>query len=316
MRGVGLALGAVSVLAVAGLASNASGSRAWTHDQHERFGGRFRRAPVPAGYTRFALPFVRGYALEQRVSPEGRSEVGTGLYHVTTNLPMVLADRDAAHPLGRLRSRRELRAMGRAGVGLGGGGRDAAPDLVSVGLTLDGALWVLQGMRLMARAVHAQVEPDEAMDQMLDLTSSTMDILESAMDWMSDTEDEDAETLQAAHGFELENKANERDVRNARKRGGNPGHVLYESLATYEETLVNTLAEWISNGWISDDENTCSAPVGFTERAEKFARVRVEDIGLLQVAGRRDAKPDHVGSECELRFKPEDLAVIGVWVPK
>lgn len=91
------------------------------------------------------------------------------------------------------------------------------------------------------------------------------------------------------------------------------GHLLYERLAGYEETLVNTLGEWISNGWISDDEMTCTAPVGFTERAEKFASVRVENLGLLQLAGRKGAGPEFVNNECELRFRPEDLRVVGAW---
>ena len=90
-----LTLGVVAGLAVAGLARRASGSG-------NTVGGRFRRiASVPAGSTDSPLLFVRGTALELAVRPEkkGKAQPGTGLYHVTTNLPAVLAE-------GRLRSRR------------------------------------------------------------------------------------------------------------------------------------------------------------------------------------------------------------------
>jgi len=296
--------------------------------------GRFRRAQVPAGFTISPFPFVRGYVLQDVVDPDGRgkAEPGTGLFHVTTNLPAVLADRDRDHPLGRLRSRQELRAAGKHGAGLGGGGRDVDADRVSVGLRLSGAQRVLEGMTMMAQAVHGQIEPDAAMEIMLDLTEGTRSTLESAVDWMLDSEDEENEDYVAARAFEREIATCERDVRNAWKRvdegtrwgqvpplhpdTGRPfdrGHVLYESLAAYEETLVNTTMEWTANNWISDDEVTCSAPVGFTERAETFAKVRPENLGLLQLAGRKGAGVEFVNNECELRFRPGDLRVVGVW---
>lgn len=322
--GLPLALGILGGIALAGsvhgaLYDHSPRSTGPGRGAPNRAGGRFRRVPVPAGFTISPFSFVRGYVLQEVVDPDerGRAEPGTGFFHVTTNLPAVLADRDRDHPLGRLRSRRELRAMGRHGAGLGGGGADVMADRVSVGLTLASAQRVLRGMQLMARAVHGQIEPDAAMEEMLDLTEGTRHILESAMDWMGDDEDEESETVVAARDFERELKSDEISARRAYARakslGANPGHVLYESLAGYEETLVNTLGEWISNSWISDDEMTCQAPVGFTEPAERFARVHAENLGLLQLAGRKGAAPEFVNNECELRFRPEDLRVVGVW---
>lgn len=332
--GLPLALGILGGIALAGSVHGALYDRSSRSGRGapNRADGRFRRVPVPAGFTISPYPFVRGYVLQEVVDPDerGRAEPGTGLFHVTTNLPAVLADRDRDHPLGRLRSRQELRVAGKHGAGLGGGGRDVMADRVSVGLRLSGAQRVLEGMTMMVRAVHGQIEPDAAMEIMLDLTEGTRSTLESAMDWMLDSEDEENEDFLAARAFEKEIAADERSVRSAWKRTDEPawpvplhpdtgrpfnrGHVLYESLAAYEETLVNTLGEWTSNGWISDDEVTCSAPVGFTERAEKFAAVRPENLGLLQLAGRKGAPVEFVNNECELRFQPGDLRVVGVWI--
>ena len=329
--GLPLALGILGGIALAGsvhgaLYDHSPRAAGSGRGAPNRAGGRFRRAPLPAGFTISPFSFVRGYVLQEVVDPDerGRAEPGTGLFHVTTNLPAVLADKDDGHPLGRLRSRRELRIAGKQGAGLGGGGGDVMPDRVSVGLTLTGAQRVLRGMRLMARAVHGQIEPDAAMEEMLDLTSRARDILDRAMDWMVDDEDEESETVQAARDFEREIASDERSVRkawtdaekarkNAWEEPWNKGHVLYERLAGYEETITHTLAEWISESWISDDEMTGSAPVGFTDHAEKFARVRVENLGLLQLAGRKGAPVEFVNGEHELRFRPEDLRVVGVW---
>lgn len=346
--GLPLALGILGGIALAGsvhgaLYDHSPRSTGPGRGTPNRAGGRFRRVPVPAGFTISPYSFVRGYVLQEVVDPDdhGRAEPGTGLYHVTTNLPAVLADRDRDHPLGRLRSRQELRATGKHGAGLGGGGRDVMADRVSVGLRLSGAQRVLEGMTMMARAVHGQIEPDAAMEIMLDLTEDTRSTLESAMDWMLDSEDEENEDFLTARAFEKEVAVSERRARNAWKRAEKQafaasthrhppgvtwcvscpgagqsldrGHALYEALAAYEETLVTTLGDWTSNGWISDDAVTCSAPVGFTERAETFAAVRPENLGLLQLAGRTGAPVEFVNNECELRFRPGDLRVVGVW---
>ena len=128
MDGRALTLGVVAGLAVAGLARRASGSG-------NAPSGRFRKiSPAPTGFVTSPLSFVRGTTLELAVDPEetGKAQPGTGLYHVTTNLPAVLAE-------GRLRSRRELRAAGRQGAGLGGGLRDEAADRVIAALPTAGA---------------------------------------------------------------------------------------------------------------------------------------------------------------------------------
>jgi len=292
-----LTLGVVAGLAVAGLARRSSGSG-------NNRPGRFRKlSPAPTGFVTSPLSFVRGTTLELAVDPEetGKAQPGTGFYHVTTNLPAVLAE-------GRLRSRRELRAAGRQGAGLGGGLRDEAPDRVSVGLTLDGALRVLRGTRMMAEAVHGQIDARAAFAAMQDLSGSALDLLDRAVEWMVDVEDEDEETFRAVRSYEDELNQLTADALRA-----TPGPYLYDALRRYETHLANTLGEWTGEGWVELDEQMCGTTVGFTEPASKFARVRPEAVGLVQLAARKGAGSEQIPGECELRFRPEDLALVGVW---
>jgi hypothetical protein len=302
MDGRAITLGVVAGLAVAGLARRSAGSG-------NTRPGRFRKiSPPPTGFTLSPLSFVRGTVLELAVDPEetGRPQPGTGLYHVTTNLPAVLAD-------GRLRSRRELRAAGRQGAGLGGGIRDQASDRVSVGLTLDGALRVLRGTQMMARAVHGQIEAREAFTEMQLLSGGALDMLDRAVEWMVDTDDPDEDSrankpLRAAREYEHELNQLSHDALRA-----TPGPDLYDALRRYEQHLANTLGEWTDEGWMELDEQMCSTTVGFTEPASKFARVRPAVVGLVQLAARKGAGSEQISVECELRFRPEDLALVGVW---
>jgi len=298
MNGRDLTLGIVAGLAVAGLARRSAGSG-------NARAGRFRKiSPAPTGFVTSPLSFVRGTTLELAVDPEetGKAQPGTGFYHVTTNLPAVLAE-------GRLRSRRELRAAGRQGAGLGGGLRDEAPDRVSVGLTLDGALRVLRATRMMAQAVHGQIDARAAFAAMQDLSGSALDLLDRAIEWMVDgVLDEDEPTFHAARSYEDELNQLAEDALRAR-----PGPDLYDALRRYETHIANTLGEWTGEGWVELDEQMCGTTVGFTEPASKFARVRPEAVGLVQLAARKGAGSEQIPGECELRFRPEDLALVGAW---
>ena len=299
MNGRDLTLGIVAGLAVAGLARRASGSG-------NARPGRFRKiSPAPTGFVTSPLSFVRGTTLELAVDPEetGKAQPRTGLYHVTTNLPAVLAE-------GRLRSRRELRAAGRQGAGLGGGLRDEAADRVSVGLTLDGALRVLRGTRMMARAVHGQIGATEALEEMKNLSSSATDMLDRAAEWIFDQEDEEDAHLDA--------KKYEHDLVRAGREvlASRPGPDLYSALTRWERVVDDTEAAWIYEGYISDDDRACGTTIGFTEPAHRFERVRPEAVGLVQLAARKGAGSEQISEECELRFRPEDLALVGAWEGK
>jgi hypothetical protein len=248
------------------------------------------------GFTTDPLPFVRGTVLEWAIEEQEPQNVG--LFHVTTALPAVMAH-------GRLMSRRQLRAAGWKGAGLGGGLHDEAPDQVSVGLLRDRAEVLLGTLRMMALAVHGHIHPAEALSVLRQASEHALWVLNGAMEWMWD--EPDTKEGRAAAAFEQEEAIRARDVLSAP-----PGPYLYERLRAYEDLLSDTLHEWTIAGWVSDDDLLCGAPVGFTASAHHFARIRPEDLGLLQLAGKKGAGVDMVPNECELRFKPEDLVIVGV----
>jgi len=277
MSGDWLALGAVAALAAA---TAARGSRSMVRTQR-----------VPRGFTVDPLEFVADTVLEDVLENQDPDDVG--FFHVTTNLPAVLAQ-------GRLKSRAQLRSTGTSYAGLGGGIRDQAAGQISVGLLRHNAERVLETTRMMAMAVHGQTDGRSALRVLNGASDRTLSILEGAMDWM----DEGSECRASMAFSGLLNKSTQ-EVLNA-----TPGADLYEALRRYEGLLAKTLSEWMSNYWISEDELVCGATVGFTEPAHRFERVRPENIGLVQLAGRIGARVDLVPSECEVRFYPADLVIV------
>lgn len=262
-----------------------------------------RREKTPRGFTTSPLPFVRDEVLSLRLDPDGygRAEAGAGLFHVTTNLSAVLAE-------GRLRSRRDLQQAGVLSAGLGGGYANEAPDKVSVAVTREGGLRVLKAIQLMADAVHGRIDSQSALDAMDDVLRPSTEVINDAREWMEDTEDFEEAAAVAAYVYE-----NEWGVRLQDVLAAEPGPALYDALRNYEGHAMNTLTAWESEGYIEVDDTMCALPVGFTESPRTFARVNPDNIGLLQLAARSTARPESVPGECELRFDPADLVIIGVW---
>ena len=259
-----------------------------------------RFASVPSGFSTSPQPFVKGSILDAQA--RGGTSPGDGLYHVTTHLAAVLAD-------GRLRSRKELRAAGRQGAGLGGGWRDEAPSRVSVAIDLTRAQRLQEAVTTMALAVHGQIPAAEALRRMKSFSDDATSAIDRAIDWMNDgsDEDEDTSTTRAARAFD-----EGLDTFGKAVLAATPGPALYEALCQYEGHIAGTVSEWESEGWIPDDELVCGPTIGFTEPAHKFIRVMPDNIGLLRLAGRKTAKIEMNPRECELRFLPEDLVIVGV----
>jgi hypothetical protein len=287
MNGTTLTLGLVGALAAAG-ALGRRGSRS-------RGGGFKSIAPVPQGFSTSSLDFVRGYSLQQIAS----QDEDEGLYHVTTNLPAVLE-------AGRLKSRLQLRGQGRKQAGLGGGVKDQAAGMVSVGIGLSGALDVLKAVQTMAKAVHGKISSQEALRQFNAASKRALDMIDTEVEDTLSNYDEGDERYDDAVAVEEAMSQAQNDVLRAQ-----PGPDLYAALQRYEQAIEEARSTLL----ISDYEGfaECSSSIGFTEPAHKFAHVRPENVGLIRLAARKGAKTDLIEDECELRFKPSDLAIISVW---
>jgi hypothetical protein len=105
-------------------------------------------------------------------------------------------------------------------------------------------------------------------------------------------------------------KVVKQDMRDAESavRHAKTGPELYNALSSWERQLSGFVDEV---GWAGDVH--CSSVIGFTESAERFLRVQPGLVGLVKIAARRSASADAVPGECELRFRPEDTALVGVW---
>lgn len=55
----------------------------------------------------------------------------------------------------------------------------------------------------------------------------------------------------------------------------------------------------------------CLPAVRVLEPCEKIAKMNADQVAILAIAARIGARPTEVPSECELRFRPEDLVVLG-----
>jgi len=261
-----------------------------------------RTLKVPRGFTTSPLYFVREEVLGLTLDPDstGRAVAGAGLFHVTTNLPAVLAE-------GRLRSRRELQAANVASAGLGGGVANEAADKVSVGVTRDGALRVLKAVQLMADAVHGKIDSERALVAMNEVLEPSLHILNYAAEWMEEGELDSREYGAASDYVERQYELAQAVA------DAVPGPSLYNALQDYEGLITETIVDWVREMYVELDEAQCALPVGFTEPSHKFARVQPENVGLLQLAARKTARPEDVPGECELRFNSDDLVIVGVW---
>lgn len=245
----------------------------------------FRRVEkVPRGFTQESEPFLVNTVLEDVPSD--------GLYHVTTNLSAVLAS-------GKLKSRAELHRMNVTTAGLGGGGGNEAPNQISVTVSRERAFRLLEGILAMAGAAQGRLGGTELLQTLERLSDSTLWTLDNAADYLGDS-------TETVNYYDAKEKL-EAAVKNAKR-----GVDLYSAAQRYEGHLNETLHEWIYLGHVSDDDMLCGWPVGFTEEATRFQQITVENLGIVRVAARREACPDIVSGECELRFKPEDLQITGV----
>jgi len=258
----------------------------------------------------------------------------SGIWHVTTDIGGV------AHT-GRLLSRRELRA--RPGVpppaGLGGGVLDVAPDAVSTVTRPEDALRILRAMQRAALAAHDRIPAWRAAWETMqdshwsDLLFEAKQVLEGILGWewgRADAEqDEDARAFREALA-EVEACLDEvwggswpKDERQARAkaekmdrrwcRAAAPLGQSRFDLILAVEACAHQLWEAMANlPQMEDDEILQQlTAVGFTTD-KGWTRIDPRKIRVLRLAARVDAKPAYEPHEAELRFKPEDLVVLGV----
>ena len=252
------------------------------------------------------------------------------LYHVTTAADRVLSQ--------RIKSRKQLQEQSgfRRGVGLGGGSGDQAPDLVSATVTLESAERIHAALVTAVRAARGELAPHEVAlswlrwsgypdghywSEMKNTEYDEYNILmeecpefEHVNGWesvsevlfevlMHDMSPGFSELPDTAAGWRRFIEKNRREIDS--KWGYEDG--AYHLIVQIEDALG--FSNW------RYDEIFCKPIVGFTEPASSMARMNPEQIKILALATKAEAV-EVVPRECEARFNPRDLIVLGVVNPR
>jgi hypothetical protein len=205
-----------------------------------------------------------------------------GFYHVTTNLPAVLH-------WGALKSRNQL---GPEVQGLGGGAKNEAPNSISVTYNAQKAYNLFDALQFAAMAAQNQVSASEIYAAVSERygspevypNSNVMGLLQNHV-VPRILKDEYLEGLEQ----ELDN-------------GITTGEEKYDFMQQLDDALGKDEGEMDTGGDYSPPSR-----VGFTAPYEVFSKINPENIGIVQLEARKDAQPEHVQQELELRFNADDL---------
>jgi hypothetical protein len=273
---------------------------------------------VPPGYSTASWPFVRGTVLEDAVTEidedEGEEpDEGDRLYHVTSAASKVLAS--------RIKSRQQLRTQKAGFAGLGGGIDDHAADLVSVSVTLHRAIRTRNAMRTMVRAAKDQILASEAIIEAIrwnDFPSclETLTLWDTTPD---EGEDEGPSAYdEAVASFQLQILSPDDEVYagplDTQQQWINFVLNNKESIDKNDPYLAVQRFEKVFFDLVDlfpDTFDVCAPGIGFLMRKQDMAKIDENDIKILLLAAKGEPK-DMVPSECELRFRSDQLVVVGV----
>jgi hypothetical protein len=234
-----------------------------------------------------------------------------------------------------LKSRRALQAQRGSNwsFGLGGGVRNQASDLVSLALRLSAAERIKYGLLTAIGAARGSIPPHEVALRVLEwsgfpfeepwlsvqeeldiyieaLEEEDPDMLETAQDW-GQLQEEVWSTI-FGHGAPLPEPAPATWPSEIRRRAAQidrawPGRDGgYRLLVNLERALGDVYRAGNVSDWIPFDNL-----VGFTESAEDMARMDPGQVQILAVAA-RGLGVDFIPKEHEVRFRPDDVVVLGV----
>lgn len=228
------------------------------------------------GYVRKAHGFLEKDFLDSELE----YDTDFNLYHVTTNLPAVRAS-------GRIKSRSELGGA----QGLGGGGRNEAPDLVSTTYDYNKALRIYEDLKTVAELAAGRVTATQVFSM---ATENVYDPWES-------------EEIRSV----LTNKL-PKEVFRGIENGSIPEEEMNKYISGPEDVydFLQSLEDAVTSYESQSDDFYDRGTTGFTAPFESIASIRPENLAIIQLVARKGANPQHVPGEKEIRFRPEDLRII------
>lgn len=298
-------LGASSLALLAHLVKPKAGRQPQTT---KRGGPNIVLAPVPAGFSADPADFW-GSGMAQDVRAwAGRADdtfnEDVALYHVTTALSKVLSS--------RLKSRAQLRAqVGDQARSFGLGGGEEQADRVSVGVTLDGARRVALALQSSILAAQGKLSGPDAATAVLRWTGFPQSI------WTQDINARNADGYHRIFQILVGTDALEYEPEEVMNFSSwdwryHAKQVDKGLSACDVFGLICTLEDEIFSLAVSHGVTSCVPVARVMEPCENIAKMNANEVAVLAVAGRIGSKPTEIESECELRFRPEDLVVLGV----
>ena len=223
---------------------------------------------IPPGYSNNPKDFVPEDFLDPEWEP--------GLWHATTNLPVVLRE--------GLKSRLELKRKG-----LGGGIEEEDPDLVSVTYNEARAVEIADMLRLVGKIVKNKIS---ASDILSEIESRFM---------LEITDPSGFEALEKSLPVELPPNIT---IDNAEEVYG----WLDKTITTPEEKYE--FLQELDDNFSAVGEPTEFIRVGLTADFEDVKYIDPDKVGIVEVAIRKNARIVHIPDEDEIRVRPEDVVVI------
>lgn len=230
------------------------------------------------GYQRKATPYFD-------VDNPAGDDVDYNLYHVTTNLSGVVSS-------GRLKSRMELGGT----VGLGGGARNEASDLISVTYSYDKALSIYHDIKMVCEIVSGGTTASEIFNSFSFEEHEDGKLRNVLSEWL---DSKDISNYLNGNMYEQDFLA----ILN--KHIFSPSDV-YSFFQKLEDIKVEDTLENLDNY----DDIVDTGVTGFTGSFADMVKINPAQIAILQLVARKGAAAEHEYLELELRFRPEDLRVV------
>lgn len=304
-------IGALALLAQLSRARPAEQAR--QAPRARRGGANAALALVPPGYSREPSTFFySGGLLERDVNawadragaPDTLDE-DVALYHVTTARDAVLSS--------RIKSRAQLRAqVGDQARSFGLGGGEEQADRVSVGVTLDGARRVAAALRHSILAAQGKLSAADAAVAVLEWTGFPRSV---RTDEPSMRDHDGYYRILQILSPETAGEMTPDEVSTLHRQGVWQWKGYAREAPDMEPCdvfdLISALEEEIFFLGRAHGYEGCLPAVRVLEPCEKIAKMNADQVAILAMAARVGARPTEVPSECELRFRPDDLVVLG-----
>ncbi len=275
-----------------------------------RGGANTALAPVPPGYTREPSDFWRGEgplardvdAWAGRASRPEQLDEDIALYHVTTARDQVLSS--------RIKSRAQLRAqVGDEARSFGLGGGEDQADHVSVGVTLPGARRVAAALRHSILAAQGKLSAADAAAAVLKWTGFPRSVHND--DPLMREPDGYHRVLQVLSPEAADETTPEEAMRLQAWQWRGYAADVPDMPPCDVFGLILELEEEIFLLAHNQGYQGCYPAVRVLEPCHNIAKMDASQVAILALAAKIGARPSEVPSECELRFRSQDLVVLG-----